>query len=139
MKISGAHLLTMAGLFGATAVAFGAFGAHGIAGRVSPADMEIWKTAAQYHLAHSAVLAGVGIWSFIYEPRQNRDSAVALTRLSWVALCFAFGMLIFSGSLYALVLTNVRWLGAITPVGGTLLIGGWILLSWTAWAGRNSN
>jgi uncharacterized membrane protein YgdD (TMEM256/DUF423 family) len=97
---------------GATAVLLGAFGAHALAKvNPDPKAMETWKTAAQYHLAHSvALLAASG------------------HRSRLPAALFAGGILVFSGSLYLLVLSEKKWLGAITPIGGLLLTGGWLAL-----------
>jgi len=99
---------------GASAVAFGAFGAHALAGSVEPKLLKTWETGAQYHLAHSlAVLVAA---------QSNRGLAAGL---------FTAGITLFSGSLYALVLTGQRKIGAITPVGGLLMIAGWIALAMT--------
>jgi uncharacterized membrane protein YgdD (TMEM256/DUF423 family) len=118
--------LTLAAALGFLAVALGAFGAHGLSSRLAPlADgaqrMEWWKTAAQYHLAHALALglaAGV-----LGEARAGR----------WACIAFALGVLLFSGSLYAMTLTHgQRWLGPITPLGGLSLLAGWLLLGWAA-------
>lgn len=93
---------------GAAAVALGAFGAHGLKSRVPPELIVTWNTAAHYHLVHSLALLAAGA-----------SGSTLSGRL------FAAGTLLFSGSLYALVLTGRRGLGAITPVGGLLLIAGW--------------
>jgi uncharacterized membrane protein YgdD (TMEM256/DUF423 family) len=108
-----------AGIAGALAVLLGAFGAHGLEARVAdPELLAIWETAARYHLAHALALGLVAA-----HPARPRAAGVA----------FIVGITIFSGSLYLLVLTGARWLGAITPVGGLSLIAGWVLL---ALAGR---
>ncbi len=113
------HLpLLLTGIFGALGVAAGAFGAHGLEERLSERLLEIWKTGALYHLLHSMAMLGGAIAS--------RLSTGALQR-EW-ARCVYFwagGVLIFSGSLYALALTNIGILGAITPIGGILMIAGW--------------
>ena len=97
----------VASLSGALAVSLGAFGAHALKGRVTSDDLEIWKTASTYHFIHTlAILANTR--------KQN-----ALSNKLFLA-----GMLVFSGSLYALVLTSYKKLGAVTPIGGFLLIGG---------------
>jgi len=101
----------IAGVFGALGVALGAFGAHGLKDIVTdPGMMENWQTAARYHLIHAVALLGVAA-----HPSQPRAAGMAFTG----------GICIFSGSLYIMVLTGMRWLGAITPIGGLLLIGGW--------------
>lgn len=99
---------------GALGVALGAFGAHGLKQTLDLNQTAgIWQTASLYHLLHSVALLSIC----------SRSPIPKLT--FW---CFSIGILIFSGSLYALALTNIKPLGAITPVGGLLLIGGWLLL-----------
>jgi uncharacterized membrane protein YgdD (TMEM256/DUF423 family) len=106
---------TIAGIAGATGVALGAFGAHGLKGRVTdPHLLEVWETAARYHLLHAVALAVV---------------AIHPARPVWSGWLFLGGILIFSGSLYTMTLTGQRWLGAVTPVGGLLLIAGWVALA----------
>lgn len=100
------------------AVAFGAFGAHGLQSRVSPEDLEIWKTGAHYHLIHAAVVALLGFLA----PQIRVAPAL-----------FAVGIVIFSGSLYTLVLTGTRLWGAVTPIGGVLFLAGWLALGVAAW------
>lgn len=111
-------VLAMAGLAGALGVGLGAFGAHLLAARLAPADLAIFETAARYQMFHAVALLGLAAWI-------ERHPA---PRLSWAARAFGSGILVFSGSLYALVLTGHRWLGAVTPVGGVALIAGWILV-----------
>ena len=105
----------MAAISGAIAVTLGAFGAHAMKNRVTPEEMEIWKTASQYHFVHTlAMLAN-----------QSRNKPMMLSNKLFLA-----GMFVFSGSLYALVITGQKKLGAITPIGGVLLIGGWIAMAY---------
>ena len=101
-------------LLGALGVGLGAFGAHGLK-QILDANQTaaIWQTASFYHLLHSVALLAIC----------SRDQVAR--SCFWL---FSAGILIFSGSLYLLAVTNVKWLGAITPVGGVLLIGGWLLL-----------
>jgi uncharacterized membrane protein YgdD (TMEM256/DUF423 family) len=107
---------------GAIAVAMGAFGAHAMAGRLSPERLEVWRTAAHYQLVHAvAIVALVALVSIVGE------TAVERVGLLWFG-----GALVFSGSLYALCLTGVGVLGAVTPIGGAALIAGWSLLVWYA-------
>ena len=103
----------LAAISGFLAVALGAFGAHALKARLSAEEMQWWETAVLYHLVHAAVLLATG-------DREGRATAA-----SW---CFASGTLLFSGSLYAMALTGVRGLGAVTPAGGLALLGGWLLL-----------
>ena len=101
--------------FGFLAVALGAFGAHGLQATLAANDtLAIWQTAALYHLVHSAVLLLVA-------------SREPLRVWAWRLL--AAGIVIFSGSLYALALSHVKILGAITPIGGVCLLGGWLALT----------
>ena len=99
---------------GASGVICGAFGAHALKARVSESDLENWKTATFYLLVH--VLAG--IMSLALDVRQRS------------VVFFGVGAVIFSFSLYALVLSGVKILGAVTPVGGLFMILGWIVLAW---------
>lgn len=114
----------LAVIFGATygfiGVAFGAFGAHALKSRLAPDLLAVWKTAVEYQLYHALALVLVGLVA-VQKP------SIALTN---AALCFALGVLVFSGSLYVLALSGARWLGAITPIGGLLLLAGWALLLW---------
>ncbi|MEA1881873.1 MAG: DUF423 domain-containing protein [Candidatus Marinimicrobia bacterium] len=109
-------------IFGASlaalAVALGAFGAHGLKSKVSPVDLAIFETGVRYHMYHALGLILVGILGFHYNAEVIQLPAVLLST----------GILIFSGSLYILVLTGLRWMGAITPIGGVALIAGWLLL-----------
>jgi len=110
----------------ATGVAAGAFGAHGLEGRVAPDLLEIWRTAAHYHLVHAVALLGVA-WVV---DRGAHGAALA----GWLLVV---GVAVFSGSLYLLTLTGVRTLGAITPIGGVALIAGWVVLAVAAWRSRS--
>jgi uncharacterized membrane protein YgdD (TMEM256/DUF423 family) len=105
------------------AVALGAFGAHGLRERLTPDLLAIFEVGVRYHMYHALALAAV---------------ALALDRwpssaLQWAGWCFLAGTVIFSGSLYVLALTGIRWLGAITPFGGLAFLVGWALLAWGAW------
>lgn len=101
------------------AVALGAFAAHGLRGRLSPDMLAIFETGVRYQMYHA--LALVALAAMI-------DRLPALAGAGW---CFVAGTLIFSGSLYVLSITGIRWLGAITPVGGVTFLAGW---GWAAWA-----
>ena len=113
--------LFMAGFFGATGVAAGAFGAHALGASVTPERLAVWETAAQYHLIHAVVLLVLAT---------RTTGASALER--WVVAGFTLGVLLFSFSLYALVLTDVSRFAMITPVGGSLLMLSWLAISWHA-------
>ena len=111
--------LTIGAVFGMLGVAIGAFGAHGLKELLIANDrLDVFETAVRYQFYHAFALLIVGV---LAEKLQGL----------WVnraTLCFTLGVAIFSGSLYTLSITNVGWLGAITPVGGVLIIVGWIYL-----------
>jgi uncharacterized membrane protein YgdD (TMEM256/DUF423 family) len=100
------------GLIGFLGVAAGAFGAHGIQSMVTAARLETFEVAVRYQMYHAVALLVAG-W-------------LGATAAAW---CFLAGTAVFSGSLYFLVLTEQRWLGAVTPIGGLLLLAGWLLLA----------
>ena len=107
-------LLAAAAVSGFLAVALGAFGAHALQGLLEASrHTETWKTAVQYHLAHSLALLMVAL------------AGVEFRRAAW---CWLAGTVLFSGSLYLLSVTGVKWLGAVTPFGGLLLLAGWAAL-----------
>jgi uncharacterized membrane protein YgdD (TMEM256/DUF423 family) len=116
--------LVLGAVFGLLTVTLGAFGAHGLRGRVADDLLVTWGTGADYLGMHALALLACGLFA-LHIPGSRLIGAAA-----W---CLVLGSLFFSGSLFALVLTGVRGLGAITPVGGTLLILGWGLLAAGAW------
>jgi len=105
---------------GALAVVCGAFAAHALRERVTAGDLAIWQTSVLYHLVGSVALVLYGLFA-----RDRATKGLA----GW---SFLLGTAIFSGSLYAMVLGGPRWLGAITPIGGMLLIAGWLFFAWDA-------
>ena len=107
-------LLQCAAVLGALAVAAGAFGAHALRSRLEPEALAWWQTAVQWHVVHAVALVAIA-------PLAGRAVRIA-------GACFVAGILIFSGTLYVLAWTGARWLGAVTPVGGLLLIAGWLAL-----------
>jgi uncharacterized membrane protein YgdD (TMEM256/DUF423 family) len=107
------------------AVAAGAFGAHGLRARVTPELLVVFETAARYQMYHAVALI-VTAWAWGQWP------GTATLAAGWL---FLAGILIFSGSLYVLVLTGLRWMGAITPIGGVAFLLGWGLLALAAWRG----
>src|SRR5262245_47343178 len=119
--------LVAGGASGFLAVAAGAFGAHALADIIAP-NVETYRTAAQYHLIHSLALVVVGLL------RDRRQSM----QLSLAAWSFLAGIVLFSGSLYALALSGIRQLGAITPLGGVAFLGGWLALAWTGLSQRRN-
>lgn len=105
---------------GATGVAAGAFGAHGLKNLLSPALLEAWEIAVRYQLIHAMTLL------ILFALTQLLDSRL----IPRAAQLMVAGTLCFSGSLYLLALTGSKWLGPVTPLGGTLLIAGWLTLFW---------
>lgn len=116
--------ITLGALAGLLAVAFGAFGAHALRGRLDDYARDIFETAVQYHFYHSLALLAVGLLA-VSVP----DSSL-LRSGGWL---FVIGLFLFSGSLYALSLTGVKWLGAITPLGGLAFIAGWGCIAAVGW------
>lgn len=116
--------LTLAATSGLLAVALGAFGAHALRNRLDTYAMDIFETAVQYQFYHSLALLCVGLLAL------NQPGMVLLKSSGWL---FVVGIVIFSGSLYLLSLTGLRWLGAVTPVGGLALIAGWACLAAAGW------
>lgn len=112
-------------LFGALGVAFGAFGAHALRSSLTPEDLATFEIGVRYQMYHALALLAVAWASTHWE-------AATVAAAGW---SFVVGIVVFSGSLYVLVLTGQRWLGAVTPIGGTALIVGWALLVWTAFRG----
>ena len=111
-------LLTAAGL-GALSVMIGAFGAHALRAALEASGrLETFETAVKYQFYHTLALLAIGLLMY-----QIPDKW-----LYYAALAMIGGILIFSGSLYILCLTGIRWLGAITPIGGVLMIVGWVML-----------
>ncbi|MEM1189160.1 MAG: DUF423 domain-containing protein [Pseudomonadota bacterium] len=116
--------LTLAAISGFLCVALGAFGAHALRNRLDDYALGIFETAVQYQFYHSLALLAVGLLML-------QVPASALLRSS--ALLFIAGICVFSGSLYILSFSGLRWMGAITPLGGLALIGGWLCLAAAAW------
>jgi uncharacterized membrane protein YgdD (TMEM256/DUF423 family) len=114
-------LFALAALSMAVGVACGAFGAHALRGTIPDTDLDIWEKSVFYNLIH-----GLAVLAILVAPLALVEERLA----SRVAKVFLFGQLVFCGSLYALVLTNLRWLGAITPIGGVCFIVGWLMLGW---------
>lgn len=125
--MSSKRLLSIAGLLGLSGVMLGAFGAHALhASLLERKTVEFWQTAVFYHLIHSvAMLALVG-WKIDARGRVPNPVAAA-------ALCWIGGVMLFSGSLYALALGAPRALWPLTPMGGLLLVAGWALVITMGW------
>lgn len=105
------------------AVAVGAFGAHALRDRLAPEALGTFETAVRYHFFHALAL-------FVVTYAVQRWPESATNMAGWL---FITGLVLFSGSLYVLALSGVRWLGAITPLGGVAFIAGWAILAWAAW------
>jgi uncharacterized membrane protein YgdD (TMEM256/DUF423 family) len=123
--------LTLASLNGFLAVALGAFGAHGLRDRMATlADgaerLDWWRTAAHFHLVHALALGLVAVLA-------GRAPATLLAVAGWA---FFAGIALFSGSLYAMVLTGLRAFGPLTPLGGVSFLIGWAVLAWAALRSR---
>lgn len=114
--------LALAAIYGFLGVALGAFGAHALRGRLGEDLLAVYRTGVDYQLHHTLALLAVGVLA------QLRPAPL----LHYAGLCFALGILLFSGSLYGLALTGIRAFGPITPLGGLLFLAGWALLA--AWA-----
>jgi len=111
-------------LFGGVAVALGAFGAHALESRLNSDALSTYETAVRYQMYHSLALLGVA-----FAITRWQGSGLP-TLAGWL---FVAGIVLFSGSLYLLSVTDVRWLGAIAPLGGAAFIAGWLCLAWAAW------
>lgn len=101
-------------------VMLGAFAAHGLKSKLTPEMLEIFQTGVQYHFYHALGLLAVALIALHFP-----DSSW----VKWSGWLMVAGILIFSGSLYLLSATGVKWLGAITPIGGTAFIAAWVLLT----------
>lgn len=114
-------------LLGSLSVALGAFGAHALRDRIEASLLANYQTGVSYMFYHTLAL-------FIV--------VLALTRWPgssqpvWAGWLFVIGIVFFSGSLFLMAFTGMRWLGAITPIGGVAFIAGWLLLAWTAWQAK---
>ena len=113
-------LLIIGSVFAALSVLLGAFGAHGLKNRLSIEDLAIFETAVRYQMYHALGILLMGL------------ASIDLTEklVSTPAYFLILGMIVFSGSLFLLVFTNLRWFGAITPIGGLCLIIGWLLFAY---------
>jgi len=113
--------LAIAAFLGATAVVAGAFGAHALKAGFSGDQLQIWKTASQYQLLHAGVLLAISL-SSIHKMKMIRIASGLM----------AAGVVLFSGSLYLLLLTELSIFGLATPIGGLMLISAWLLLFYSA-------
>jgi len=112
-------------LCGFLGVVLGAFGAHALKSRLDPDMLATFEVGVRYQMYHAFALLAVG-WA------QTRWPGSVLNASGWL---FVAGTLVFSGSLYVLSLSGIRWLGAITPIGGASLLAGWLCLAWSVGKG----
>ena len=112
------NLIALGAINGGIAVAAGAFGAHGLKERISQHSLEIFETAVRYQMFHALAMILCAV--------------IATSGARTAGWLFQAGILVFSGSLYLLALTETKWLGAITPVGGLAFLAGWAALAWSA-------
>ena len=107
-------------------VAAGAFGAHALRARLTPEHLAVFETAARYQMYHALAMLAVA-WAV-----SRRPGLLPV----WAGWLFVAGTVLFSGSLYLLALTGIRWFGAITPLGGVAFLAGWLCLALSSRAGR---
>ncbi|OUS06533.1 hypothetical protein A9Q81_03135 [Gammaproteobacteria bacterium 42_54_T18] len=122
-KVQGIRWIAVGSMVLAMAVVLGAFGAHGLKDVLSESRMAVYQTAVQYHFYHGFGLMLVGLVM----------SSLPDVGLRWVPRLLLLGLVLFSGSLYALILLNLGWLGVVTPIGGLSFIAGWVLLAVVLW------
>ena len=120
-------VLALGALFGLTAVAAGAFGAHALEARLAADRLAIFETAARYQMYHALALVAVAFAAALLPEARGQTIAAG-----WA---FVAGVVVFSGSLYLLALGGPRWLGAITPFGGACFLIGWGLIAWAGLRG----
>ena len=116
-------ILMTASILLALAVAIGAFGAHGLKQHISGEMLQTYKTGVEYHFYHALGLLLIGVLTISFPSEL----------LKWSAIFMVAGIVLFSGSLYVLAISGIKWIGAITPVGGLCFIAGWVLLFFAVW------
>ena len=121
--MNSSRTLAIAGLLLALATIFGAFGAHALKAQLSPDRLEVYETAVRYHFFHALGLLGIGLTLRFVDASPIR----------WAAVLVLVGVILFSGSLYALTFGAPRPFGIVTPFGGLALIAGWISFAVGAW------
>ena len=122
-------LYIAAALAALSAVALGAFGAHGLKNQLNDTDMAIYRTAVEYHMWHALGLGFIGLLAERYP---------GSSCLTWAGGLMLAGIAIFSGSLYLLSISGLRWLGMITPIGGLSFMAAWALTAWGVHAATRS-
>lgn len=118
---------TLGAASGFVAVAAGAFGAHALRARLSAEMLAVFEVGVRYQMFHALALLAAA-WAV------GRWPGPAASAAGWL---FVAGTVLFSGTLYLLALSGIRWLGAVTPLGGAAFLAGWACLAWAAWRGGN--
>jgi uncharacterized membrane protein YgdD (TMEM256/DUF423 family) len=121
--VNSSRTLALAGFLLALATVFGAFGAHALKSQLPPDRLQVYETAVRYHYFHALGLLGIGLTMRFIEASPVR----------WSAMLVLVGIVLFSGSLYALTFGAPRALGVVTPLGGLALIAGWICFAMGVW------
>lgn len=116
-------------VFMALSVAIGAFGAHMLEGKLTVDEMAVYETGVHYHMIHGIAVIITGLAAGLFGESR---------KLFWAGVLFSAGIIIFSGSLYVLSLSGIKWLGAITPIGGVSFIAGWLILMSSAWSRKRA-
>jgi uncharacterized membrane protein YgdD (TMEM256/DUF423 family) len=116
-------LLIVASFFGGSAVALGAFAAHALTSRLSEAAIDVFTTGVNYQFVHTFALLACGVLIRLTSHQKTQNYFYR------AGICFIIGVLCFSGSLYALALSGIKWFGPITPFGGLLFMIGWVLMT----------
>ncbi|MBC7386199.1 MAG: DUF423 domain-containing protein [Cryobacterium sp.] len=124
--------ISVSALFAFLGVGLGAFGAHALSSRFGDYEKGIWQTAVFYHLTHALALFAFAV---AVAAVPNFYESLGEKMVTVTASLFAVGILIFSGSLYALALTGVRTLGMITPIGGVCFLAAWLSIAWAGFKG----
>jgi len=119
-------IVALGAVLGALAVGIGAFGAHGLQGRVTPDMLAVFETAVRYQMYHALALVLLGLFAGRGPSPLPLELPPGVAPAAWLYLA---GVVLFSGSLYALVLTDTRWLGAVTPLGGVCFIVAWLMFA----------
>lgn len=143
MSRIGHRIVAIGAVSAGVAVALGAFGAHLLDGRVAADMLVVYETGARYHFYHSLGMIGVGLLALHRAAAASGSGDMAggsgdtaanpsMRRLRWSAVLMLTGIVLFSGSLYTMALTGMRWLGAVTPLGGVSFLAAWGLLAWAA-------
>jgi len=117
------YFLVIGSFFGATGVIFGAFAAHMLKHHLSPYLLGIFQTGVQYQFIHAIVLVLICILGLL--PKSN---PIAQKYFNRAGFCFTIGVFFFSGSLYLLAMTEIKWFAPVTPIGGLFLIFGWMMM-----------